>query len=606
MRVDNRPDSTDATPPLIQTPANAPVKTFNVSAIDVVITINRFGDNDPVGKMYVLDENIPDVRAQEAKPHPDRVSIGLRDDPIQPLVIRANIGDMVVINFTNRLSQGRAGIHFIGFPFNPATSAGSEVGENEDTLVDKDETITYQFYVPDRLNMEGSYVFNSLGDMRQSQAHGLFGVLNVEPKGSTYLNPITGQPIKSGWDAIIVDPSGKDFREDTIIYHEFGDEEFDLSDKNGNPIPQVVAMDGSDNYRPGSRALNYRSEPFFRRNEAQLNPGGRTLEDESQDYGSYMNGDPPTPMPRGYVGDPTKRRIVHAGSERLHLEHLHGGSIRWRFDPFVEPDQWGLPFNKRPPAQTLSQRLDSIEVGPGETYTAATEGAAGGLQGGPGEYLFHCHFAHHYIGGMWSFWRVFDTLQGADNGLFGNPILVELPDRAGATPAAVNSIGLLGKSLPSGRALTTGLTTNTTMNIDEWMRSVLPPQGVPVGYDASVWDWTVNATPQGPVYLAEPETALVWANYRSSAPGVRPEIKFNPRNGRPAFPLLRPHLGKRPPFSPGRSGSPYLGEPDADHPDSLVPAGARRLEYTAVTMFTPITFNQAANITNPMGALLVL
>ncbi|MBI2852829.1 MAG: hypothetical protein HYX84_06995 [Chloroflexi bacterium] len=607
IRVDNIPDDSDtASGPLFQIPSNAPVKSFDISAIDVVITINRFGDNDPTGKMYVLDENIPAVRAQEAKSLPDRVSIGLRDDPIQPLVIRANIGDVVVINFTNRLNQGRAGIHFIGFPFNPATSAGSEVGLNNDTLVDKDATITYTFYIPDKPNMEGAYIFNSMGDVRESQAHGLFGVLNVEPKGSIYLNPINGQPLKSGWEAIIVDPGGKDFREDTIIYHEFGHEEFDLSDKDGRPIPQVVDMDGSSNYRPGSRAINYRSEPFFRRNEAQLDSGERTMPDESLDYGSYMNGDPATPIPRGYIGDPTKRRVAHAGSERFHLEHLHGGSIRWRFDPFVEPDQWGLPFSKKPSAQSLSQRLDSQEIGPGETYTMATEGAAGGLQAGAGEFLFHCHFAHHYIGGMWAFWRVFDTLQTANNGLFGNPALVELPDRVGTTPAAVNSLGLLGKALPSGRILTAGPTTNSTINIDEWVRSILPPQGVPVGYDASVWDWTGNMTEQGPLYLSEPETTLAWANYASPSPGQRLEIKFNPNNGRPAFPLLRPHLGKRPPFPPGRSGSPWLGEPDADHPDSLVPAGARRLEYTAVTMFTPITFNESGNITNPKGALLVL
>ena len=39
--------------------------------------------------------------------------------------------------------------------------------------------------------------------------------------------------------------------------------------------------------------------------------------------------------------------------------------------------------------------------------------------------------------------------------------------------------------------------------------------------------------------------------------GNRPKLLFNPTNGRPAFPLLRPHIGKRPPFSPnGHSGAP--------------------------------------------------
>src|SRR3990172_7058077 len=72
--------------PLSASPATvraAEIKTFDISAIDLVIAINRFGDNDPLGKMFVLNENIPAVQARLAIPlsNPDRVNIGLRDDP---------------------------------------------------------------------------------------------------------------------------------------------------------------------------------------------------------------------------------------------------------------------------------------------------------------------------------------------------------------------------------------------------------------------------------------------------------------------------------------------------------------------------------------------
>ncbi len=587
-------------------------KTFNISSVNVRITINRFGDNIPDGFMYVLDENITAMREEEARRMP---SLGLRDDLIQPLVIRANVGDMVVINFTNRLAAGRASMNVSGLEFD-VDSHGSHVGMNPDSLVDPGQTTTYRWIVTDKPTMEGSYVFTSMGDRRTQQSLGLFGVLNVEPRGSTYLNPINGQPLKSGWDAIIVDPNGKDFREDTIIYHEFGDETFTIRDKNGTGLP---VNDFIGTYRPGSRAINYRSEPFFRRQELLETTLGH--HDESQSYGSYMFGDPATTIPRGYIGDPTKRRIVNGGSERFHMEHLHGGSDRWRFDPFAEPDQWGLPFDKNPPmSQSLSQRLDVQSVGPGEAYTAAVEGAAGGLQGGAGEFLFHCHFCQHYIGGMWGFWRVFDTLQTTQTMLAGDRPLAELPDRVGTTPMGVDSRALIGKNLPGGRTLVDGPTATTTRNIDEWMRTVLPPQGDPgplAAYDASVWDWTRQSTSTGWLYLGEPEASASWVNYTSPAPGVRPAILFNPNNMRPAFPLLRPHLGKRPPFAPNRSGSPWLGEPtvqsgpergmpDADHPDSLIPSGARRIQYTVVALPMPITFNAKFNMTDPAGALQVL
>ena len=41
---------------------------------------------------------------------------------------------------------------------------------------------------------------------------------------------------------------------------------------------------------------------------------------------------------RAYVTDPTKIRIVHAGSEMFHVYHLHGGGIRWPQNPHADTD----------------------------------------------------------------------------------------------------------------------------------------------------------------------------------------------------------------------------------------------------------------------------
>ena len=51
---------------------------------------------------------------------------------------------------------------------------------------------------------------------------------------------------------------------------------------------------------------------------------------------------------------------------------------------------------------------------------------------------------------------------------------------------------------------------------------------------------------------------------------------FDPSNGRYAWPLLQPHLGQRPPFSPnGHSGAPWLGpNVTSTRPDGLCPANA--------------------------------
>ena len=52
-------------------------------------------------------------------------------------------------------------------------------------------------------------------------------------------------------------------------------------------------------------------------------------------------GDVPTTLPRAYLGDPVKWRIVHGGSEVFHSHPPHGGSIRWPRSP--RPSASALP-----------------------------------------------------------------------------------------------------------------------------------------------------------------------------------------------------------------------------------------------------------------------
>ena len=73
---------------------------------------------------------------------------------------------------------------------------------------------------------------------------------------------------------------------------------------------------------------------------------------------------------------------------------------------------------------------------------------------------------------------------------------------------------------------------------------------------------STTPNPDAPVYLGEPEpTTAETPNFTEGVPGHfgsrpgdvfvgdRPVILFNPFTGRPAFPMLRPHLERRPPFA---------------------------------------------------------
>src|SRR5207249_7404041 len=75
--------------------AASPVRAYSVVALNVETTLNRFLDHDPQGRMFVLEEDLPRMRAEEAQNAEARagradpaVSVGLQGDAIQPLTLR--------------------------------------------------------------------------------------------------------------------------------------------------------------------------------------------------------------------------------------------------------------------------------------------------------------------------------------------------------------------------------------------------------------------------------------------------------------------------------------------------------------------------------------
>ena len=595
-------------------------KIFDVTALDVDIPINRFGDHDPLGKMYALTNRVADIRAEESS---QIVSIGLHDDAIQPLVIRANQGDCVEIRFTNTANGGDLGLHLDGLEFN-VSSSGDSIGANPSSAVARGQSTTYRFAIPIDARLEGGHYMHPGPGRRAAVNHGLFGTLVVEPPGSTYWNASTpDQPLASGWEAIIK-PMGVNancvptnsvstcaFREAALLHHEIGNDNEVLKDKNGQDLPLVDNTTGS--YRPGSFALNYRSEPF--RNRLLAFP-----KEKSHAYSSVTFGDPATPMMRGYLADPTKIRLMHVGAEKFHVFHLHGGGDRWRFNPLADATgNYAMTGLKKDPAvaESPSQRLDSQSIGPGETYNLEIEGGAGGAQQSSGDFLFHCHIAKHYVSGMWSLWRVYNTLQ---------PDLVSLRDRV-APPGAVESSALIGRTING--------TTITAATLDSWIRPQLPPSGVPRdGQDATVWNWKVAGTPAAPRYLGAPADPTIVPGSPQQVPGqpnlfavdvghlngsgaaLRPAILFNPINGRPAYPMFRPNIGKRPPFTGvGHGGAPWLGANAAQNPASATDTWSKRADGLCPTDRTLRTFNVVAigkriprtpTFTDPDGKLFVL
>lgn len=632
-------------------PATVPVKTFDISAINIDITIDRFLDHFS-GYLYVLTENLEKVRAEEKKNADARastdefpaagISIGLQGDLIQPLVIRANAGDCVRITLRNQTTNDEpVSLHIHGSSMVVKSTGQAATMTNKDSLVMPGKSQEFEWYIPGD-EPDKAHHFHSHA-VREQWATGMFGSLVVEPKGSKYLSPWTGQELKSGWMAMIEDPNGPDFREFAIFYHEIGDEVFRINKrKDGELLDQRDAL--TDTYRPGGRGLNLRSEAHGVRLALQQEKHG--FHDESQGYGSHTFGDPATTVPRSYLGDPVKYRMM-GGAEVIHSHHLHGGSDRWPRSPeavtaaefnFAATANGTGPV-KFPPIRTSSERLDVQAIGAAESYNEVIECGSGGCAYGAGDYTFHCHIPQHYVTGMWGFWRVYNALQASGSQDDLMPPLAELPDRKGKMKPAVDSAKLVGTTVDwfAGKKFkitadkTDWKVNPATVSIKDWVEMQLPPQGLPGGqedeikqiaaYDASVYDWKWD----GNTALNEAETKQVWANYKSPASGKRLPIRWDPATGKPSFPWLRPHLGQRPPFSPDHNPSPFFepirldqngkrttepAQPGENGPWSLCPTRAPRKFYTVNAITLPITLKKATAktpaIVDPDGMIFVL
>ena len=370
---------------------------FTIEAIQIPIVYNRYGDYDPNGLLYVLEED--SQRIQEEAIRRFRQMPPQPYEEVQPLVIRVNLGDTVKVRFRNRLNR-RLSIHVQGLSYDAATSDGGSVGGNPDSTTNNE--IVYTWYA----DTEGVFLFHDMADARSSEdatnIHGLFGAVIVEPPEARWFHPETGEEIRSGLMADIYQPGKPAFREYSVFFHD----ELEILDKDGKP-----PMDHRTGLPSSTTAISYRSEPMRNRMPLTHDPA-----DSGEDISmsSWVYGDPAPPILRAYVGDPAKIRLIHGGIKETHVFHLHN-------------HQWRLEADN--PVSTI---IDSITISPQECYTLDILYGAGSRNRVIGDVIFHCHLYPHFHEGMWTLWRIYDRLEDGCGKLPDGtlvPALLPLKDR---------------------------------------------------------------------------------------------------------------------------------------------------------------------------------
>lgn len=364
-------------------------------------------------------------------------------------------------------------------------SDGANVGNNPNSLVEPGQHTTYVWYA----RQEGGYFMYSNGALAGGEGDGgqlglgLFGSINVEPKGSVwYRSQVThdelveaasgdsdysnidyaklaiaenGMIQHSDLNAVIYQTDktsetpevcslrspgsscGMSFREFTVIFHDENKvfQAFaELSDEN-NPISSLA--DGM--------AINYGASGVgsaVLANLKQIGPSKDCPECKLEEFflSSWVNGDPamivrrdrdgqgvealyaddPSNVHHSYLGDPVRFRNIHAGPKETHVFHLHA-------------HQW-LQDKNDPNANYL----DSQTISPGSSYTYDIQYGGGGNRNlTAGDAIFHCHLYPHFAAGMWELWRNHDVFEDGKPGYFdpdkplsanNDPRMRDLPD----------------------------------------------------------------------------------------------------------------------------------------------------------------------------------
>lgn len=82
-------------------PIREKTRCYEIEAIEIPIVYNKYGDHDPNGLLYVLKKDAEQIKKKALDNF--HMEIPQPYEEVCPLVIRANVGDKVVIRFSHSM-----------------------------------------------------------------------------------------------------------------------------------------------------------------------------------------------------------------------------------------------------------------------------------------------------------------------------------------------------------------------------------------------------------------------------------------------------------------------------------------------------------------------
>ena len=147
-------------------PSGAPVRSYDITAINVEITLNQWGDYFP-GYMFVLTKDVSKVRSEEKKNAAARddefdggaVSHGIQGDAIQPMSIRGNQGECVRFKVRNAVEDEDVGFQVNGSAMIISSSGLPASAASKGAIIPAGGTQDFEWHIPID-EQEGSHMIH--------------------------------------------------------------------------------------------------------------------------------------------------------------------------------------------------------------------------------------------------------------------------------------------------------------------------------------------------------------------------------------------------------------------------------------------------------------
>jgi hypothetical protein len=374
-----------------------------------LVYYNRAGKlaNDPSGLVYVLEGDLGRIKHGGA---------------IEPLVLRANAGELIKVTLTNKfnpnpntlpfnqtnpfqaaprafsspttnlqgVTSNQVGLHPQLVAYDVNTSNAFNVGFNGGTnnglqTAAPNESVTYNWYAGDFHIDDGGRVvarpveFGTVGlapaDTMFQHPHGLIGVLVVEPEEAVWSPPDARTTAK-----VSVPPASE---KPASSFQEF-----------------VLVLQDQTNAQGAIPAVNYRSEPMgfrFGGTAPNVAPNTANVDVAPAVSNALVTADPQTPIFTAKAGEAVRFRLIHTGGAAYWTWGVDGHS--WQRSPY-QADSTVLGHNP------LSEQIATLgPTGPLDQADVLID-RAGGCFAIPGDYLYRNLSATQFQNGMWGIFRV--------------------------------------------------------------------------------------------------------------------------------------------------------------------------------------------------------